>query len=90
MWHIHAGAPPEPEVLSHGHGEAAITFVMLLNLVAVSNTENPAVLWGFLRRYISLASPETHPRLDSLVRYAVGQFRPFCCAEEALSVARRG
>ena len=24
---------------------------MLLNLAAVSNTENPAVLWGFLRRY---------------------------------------
>jgi lysyl-tRNA synthetase class 1 len=50
---------------------------MLLNLAAVSNTENPSVLWGFLRRYYPLASPETHPRLDSLVRYAVAYFRDF-------------
>ena len=50
---------------------------MLLNLAAVSNTENPSVLWGFLRRYCPFASPETHPRLDSLVRYAVAYFRDF-------------
>ena len=50
---------------------------MLLNLAAVSNTENPSVLWGFLRRYAPSASPETHPRLDSLVRYAVAYFRDF-------------
>jgi lysyl-tRNA synthetase, class I len=78
VWHIHAGAPPEPEVLTHeGHGQATISFAMLLNLVAVSNIENPAVLWGFLRRYYPSASPETHPRLDSLVRYAVVYFRDF-------------
>jgi lysyl-tRNA synthetase, class I len=77
VWHIHTGAPPEPEVLTHGHGQATISFAMLLNLAAVSNTENPAVLWGFLRRYYPSASPETHPRLDSLVRYAVAYFRDF-------------
>ncbi len=77
VWHIHAGAPPEPELLTHdGHGQA-ISFAMLLNLAAVSNTENPSVLWGFLRRYYPSASPDTHPRLDSLVRYAVAYFRDF-------------
>ena len=50
---------------------------MLLNLAAVSNDENPSVLWGFLRRHYPSASPETHPRLDSLVRYAVAYFRDF-------------
>ncbi len=50
---------------------------MLLNLATVSNTENPSVLWVFLRRYYPLASPETHPRLDNLVRYAVAYFRDF-------------
>ena len=35
------------------------------------------MLWVFLRRYYPLASPETHPRLDSLVRYAVTYFRDF-------------
>jgi lysyl-tRNA synthetase, class I len=77
-WHIHAGAPPEPETLTHGEeGQATITFAMLLNLAAVANTDNPSVLWGFLRRYAPSASPETHPRLDSLVRYAVAYFRDF-------------
>jgi lysyl-tRNA synthetase, class I len=78
VWHIHAGAPPDPEVLTHEeHSTATISFTMLLNLAAVSNTENPSVLWGFLRRYYPLASLETHPRLDSLVRYAVAYFRDF-------------
>jgi len=78
VWHIHSGAPPDPEVLTHdGRGMAAISFAMLLNLATVSNTENPSVLWVFLRRYYPLASPETHPRLDNLVRYAVAYFRDF-------------
>jgi lysyl-tRNA synthetase, class I len=78
VWHIHSGAPPDSEVLTHdGRGMAAISFAMLLNLAAVSNTENPSVLWVFLRRYYPLASPERHPRLDNLVRYAVAYFRDF-------------
>ncbi len=51
VWHIHAGAPPAPERLAHGDGETPVSFSMLLNLAAVANSENPAVLWGFLRRY---------------------------------------
>ena len=76
-WHIHWGAPPEPETLAHGEATASISFVMLLNLAAVANSDNPAVLWGFLRRYAPTASPENHPRLDSLVHYAVAYFRDF-------------
>ena len=78
VWHIHVGAPPDPEVLVHdGDGRAAMSFAMLLNLAAVSNSEDPSVLWGFLRRHFPSASPQTHPRLDSLVRYAVAYFRDF-------------
>jgi lysyl-tRNA synthetase class 1 len=77
VWHIHAGAPPAPEILTHEQHGQSISFAMLLNLAAVSNTENPEVLWGFLRRYYPAASPETHPRLDRLVRYAVAYFRDF-------------
>ncbi len=78
VWHIHAGAPPEPELLTHGEqGSTPISFAMLLNLAAVANSGDPAVLWGFLRRHYPSASPETHPRLDSLVRYAVAYFRDF-------------
>jgi lysyl-tRNA synthetase class 1 len=94
VWHIHSGAPPDPEVLTpDGRGTAAISFAMLLNLATVSNTENPSVLWVFLRRYFPLASPETHPRLDNLVRYAVAYFRDFVAPKkryrEADDVERR-
>jgi lysyl-tRNA synthetase class 1 len=50
---------------------------MLLNLVAVANSEEPAVLWGFIRRYAPEVSPQTHPRLDRLVGHAVRYFRDF-------------
>ncbi len=50
---------------------------MLLNLAAVANSEDPAVLWAFLKRYAPGVSPETHPRLDQLVGYAVRYFRDF-------------
>ncbi len=78
VWHIHSGAPPAPEALVRdGETQVSVSFAMLLNLAAVSNSDNPAVLWGFLRRYAPSASPENHPRLDSLVRYAVAYFRDF-------------
>ncbi|AWN48195.1 lysine--tRNA ligase [Methylobacterium terrae] len=73
-WHLHAGTPPEPERVGNS---GAIPFAMLLNLVAVANAEDPAVLWGFIRRYAPEASPETHPRLDRLVHHAVRYFRDF-------------
>jgi lysyl-tRNA synthetase, class I len=77
VWHIHSGGPPSAEVLTHGTSRTAITFGMLLNLAAVANSEDPQVLWGFLRRYAPDVSPATHPRLDRLVTYAVRYFRDF-------------
>ena len=77
VWHIHDGNPPAPERLApEGTNRGAtLSFAMLLNLVTVANTEDPAVLWGFLRRYAPGASPATHPRLDELVGYALRYYR---------------
>lgn len=81
VWHIHDGEPPQPEVVSSGEGDNAvrtqISFGLLMNLVAVANSEDKAVLWGFLQRYSPSISPETHPRLDALVGYAIAYFRDF-------------
>ncbi|MGD9538040.1 MAG: lysine--tRNA ligase [Alphaproteobacteria bacterium] len=69
VWHIHAGNPPAPETgLSYG---------ILLNLAAVCNTEDKAVLWGFISRYVPSASPESTPFLDKLVGYAINYYRDF-------------
>jgi len=79
VWHIHAGNPPQPEVLvadASGRNQA-VSFALLLNLAAVANAETKDVLWAFLRRYAPHVSPETHPRLDSLVGYAIRYFHDF-------------
>jgi lysyl-tRNA synthetase, class I len=80
VWHIHGGHPPRPELVTareQSARPATLSFSMLLNVVAVANSEDPAVLWGFIRRYAPSVSPETHPRLDRLVGHAVRYFRDF-------------
>ena len=79
VWHLHGGNPPAPERLAPEgvQGGTTISFGMLLNLAAVANSEDPAVLWAFLQRYAPGVSPATHPRLDRLVGYAVRYFRDF-------------
>ncbi len=68
-WHIHSGSPPKAEL--------PISFALLLNLVAASNAEDKAVLWGFIRRHVPDATPQAHPVLDHLVGYAVSYYRDF-------------
>jgi len=69
VWHIHDGAPPREAV--------PLGFAMLLNLASVCNSEDPAVLWGFISRYAPEASPQDSPILDSLVGYAIRYYRDF-------------
>ncbi len=77
-WHIHGGQPPAPELVAgSGDRAATISFAMLLNLVAVANSEDRAVLWGFIRRYAPNTSAGTHPQLDRLVGHAVAYYRDF-------------
>ena len=47
---------------------------MLLNLASVANADTPAILWGFLRRYMPDASPETMPYFDKLVGHAIAYY----------------
>jgi lysyl-tRNA synthetase class 1 len=72
VWHLHAGRPPAAEAVGKG---GALNFAMLLNLAAVANTEDPAVLWGFIRRYDPTVGPQTHPVLARLVGHALAYYR---------------
>ena len=69
-WHIHGGRPPPPP---EGH----IGFGLLLNLASACNTEDRAVLWGFITRYAPDATPQTAPFLDRLVGHAINYYRDF-------------
>ncbi len=78
VWHIHAGNPPAVDV--------PLTFGVLLNLASVCNTEDKAVLWGFVGAYAN-ATPEDHPMLDDLVGYAVAYYRDFVKPKKHYRVA---
>ncbi|MDR0406555.1 MAG: lysine--tRNA ligase [Holosporales bacterium] len=69
VWHLHAAASPQRE--------SDLSFGVLLNLVGVCNTEDPAVLWGFITRYRSEASPEKMPFLAKLVGHAIAYYQDF-------------
>jgi lysyl-tRNA synthetase class 1 len=69
VWHIHSGKPPTIEM--------PVTFSMLLTLVSSSNAENAETLWGFIGRYRPGVTPQTHPKLNAQVEYAIHYFRDF-------------
>ena len=69
VWHIHAGQPPLADM--------PVTFQLLLTLVSSSNAENAETLWGFIGRYRPGVTPQTHPKLDAMVGYAINYYRDF-------------
>ena len=69
VWHIHAAHPPKADM--------PVTFQLLLTLVSSSNAENAETLWGFIGRYRPGVTPQTHPKLDAMVGYAINYYRDF-------------
>src|SRR5262245_32166740 len=79
VWHIHSGKPPASDM--------PVTFQMLLTLVSSSNAENAETLWGFIGRYRPGVTPQTHPKLDAMVGYAINYFRDFVLPTKQFRVA---
>src|SRR6186713_1244904 len=69
VWHVHSGKPPKADM--------PVTFQLLLTLVSSSNASNAETLWGFIGRYRPGVSPQTHPKLDAMVGYAINYYRDF-------------
>ncbi len=69
VWHIHSSRPPQVDM--------PISFSMLLTLVSSSNAENADTLWGFIDRYRKGVTPQTHPKLNAQVEYAIHYFLDF-------------
>ena len=69
-WHIHDGRVPDSV-------HTPVGFAMLLNLASVVGADDPAMLWGYIRRYAPEATPATEPFLAKLVEYAVAYCRDF-------------
>jgi lysyl-tRNA synthetase class 1 len=69
VFHIHGGQPPAIDL--------PLSFGLLLNLVTVAGTSDPAVLWGFVSRNFPGTTPATHPEIDKLVGFAIAYARDF-------------
>lgn len=69
VYHIHKG--------NVAKSESGLSFSILLNLASVCNTENPAVLWGFVQKYLPDSSPEKMPFLNELIKHALVYYRDF-------------
>ena len=69
VWHIHNGRPPQQGM--------PVPFSLLLNLVSASNAQDRNVLWGFISRYAPGVTPQSHPKLDELVGFAIRYFDDF-------------
>jgi lysyl-tRNA synthetase class 1 len=75
VWHVHAGRLPN-------HGPSPISFGMLLNLASVVNADSADILWGFIRRYVPGADPQSQPLLAKLVDRAIAYYRDFVRPEK--------
>ena len=69
VWHVHGGSPPNEDV--------PLNFGLLMNLAGACNSEDKAVLWGFISRYAPGATAANHPILDRLVGYAIAYYQDF-------------
>jgi lysyl-tRNA synthetase class 1 len=69
-WYIHDGKVPDSQ-------NTPINFALLLNLVNAAHTEDPAVLWKFIKAYSPDATPESAPFLERLVHYAILYYKDF-------------
>ena len=89
VWHVHSGAPPAPETLAHGDERADA------GLLRACCSISPPSPTATIRRCSGAscaatrrrASPETHPRLDALVHYAVAYFRDFVAPKKRYRAA---
>lgn len=68
-WHIHWGKVPDETY--------PVSFALLLNLVSASNASSRDILWGFIKAYAPIASPEKNPGLDKLVGFAIKYYEDF-------------
>ena len=67
--HIHGGNVPD--------NSSPISFALLLNLASVANSSDPKVLWAFISKYSSGATPEKSPKLAQMVEYAIRYYQDF-------------
>jgi len=74
---LHFGVIPQitdQYIKEIGEEACPISFSMLLNLVSITNTSDPELLWEFVRNYVEDATAEKYPLLDILISKAINYY----------------
>jgi len=78
-WHIHNGKVPE--------SANRVSFSMLLNLVSVCHSDDPAVIWQYISAHAPGTTPEALPFLDRLVSFAIAYYKDFVLPKKSFRKA---
>jgi lysyl-tRNA synthetase class 1 len=66
VWHVHeTNVPP---------ASSPVNFAMLLNLVSITNTSDPKLIWKYIQTYCPTANAIDYPILDALVARAINYY----------------
>jgi len=68
LWHIHGEYLPEA---------APLTYAMLLNLVGITDTEDPEILWQYVRAYQPDLDASSHAALAKMIPGAIRFYQRF-------------
>lgn len=66
VWHVHNGDVPDIT--------SPVQFGLLVNLVGITNTSDPEMLWKYVIGYCPDASPEKYPMLQELITRAINYY----------------
>lgn len=70
LYYIHFGKVPEAR-------NSGITYSLLLNLVSACNTEDVAVIEGYIKKFVPDADLSPNGQLDSMVKKAMNYYEDF-------------
>jgi lysyl-tRNA synthetase class 1 len=79
VWHIHNGAPPRPE--------SGVSFGLLLNLVSVCHSADPAAIWHYITRYAPATTPASSPSTNRLVGSSLRYYQDFVLPRKSYRMA---
>jgi lysyl-tRNA synthetase class 1 len=69
VWHIHAGEPP--------YQASAISYALLLNLVAACHSEDPSFIWHYVSTYYGAGALENEDIIRRLIGHAIAYYQDF-------------
>jgi lysyl-tRNA synthetase class 1 len=69
VWHIHGGSPP--------YQESAVSYALLLNLVAACHSEDPAFIWHYVSTYYGEDTARNEDLIRRLIGHAIAYYQDF-------------